>query len=89
MVEPVNCLPQPSPNDEPQNKLYKSALRALINAVAGIQDDLAASVAEQTSALLAAGLQSSSKMDSREFVGIDEKEAFLESSIRWLYTGRS
>ena len=88
MTAPLLTLPHDdSFATDARQKLYKSALRALSGAFTEIQDSLSASVAEQTSALLAAGMQG--KRESRELLGIDEKEAFLESSIRWLYTGRS
>lgn len=69
-------------------KIYRNALKALIDRFSSIRDELSSSVAEQTSSLLAAGL--SSRASSKESLSsLDEKEAFLESSIRWLYTGRS
>ncbi len=82
----LNDLPEQE-FDEPRQKLYKSALRALSSAFSEIQDSFSSVMAEQTSALLAAGMQK--KSESQEFIGLDEKEAFLESSVRWLYTGRS
>ena len=69
-------------------KIYRNALNALIDRFSNFRDELSAAVAEQTSSLLAAGLNS--RASSKESLnGVDEKEAFLESSIRWLYTGRS
>ena len=77
---------------EPQLKLYSNALRALQDKFTAIQEDFQRTAAEHTSSLLADEIKSASGTTTPTTNSNNNQEedmdAILESSIRWLYTGK-